>query len=116
MWYSATKVGILEIDMDHSNIDTMLQLYFHQQAPSGFLENIVDGLIRHFVHEEDIIDRLGHPFPEGHKIEHQRLTGILQERIADWKAGSVEGTALAEEIRSLLLLHVAEYDVKLADL
>ncbi|MCW8860258.1 MAG: hypothetical protein OQK50_05250 [Deltaproteobacteria bacterium] len=40
MWYSSTKVGIMETDMDHTNVDAMLKLYFSGQAPEHYLENI----------------------------------------------------------------------------
>lgn len=86
MWYSATKVGIMEIDMDHSNVDTMLQLYFSGQPPKAYLENIIDGLIRHFAHEEKVIVRLGQDFPVEHIAEHQRLTEVLKKMVAQWKS------------------------------
>jgi hemerythrin len=70
-------------------------------------------LIRHFIHEEKIIDRLGLEFPEEHKTEHVRLTGLLEKRIADWKSGRLDGKDIAEEVRALLLIHVVEYDIKL---
>ncbi|MBN1956883.1 MAG: hypothetical protein JXQ81_10815 [Desulfuromonadales bacterium] len=113
MWYSATKVGIMEIDMDHSNVDTMLQLYFAGRTPETYLENIIDGLIRHFPHEENVISRLGREFPSEHKVEHQRLSGFLRDMIAAWQAGTKDGKELAEEVRDLLLIHVVEFDVKL---
>lgn len=115
MWYSTTKVGIMDIDMDHSNVDTMLQLYFHEQVPQNFIVNIVEGLIKHFTHEEEIVEKMGFDFPRDHRDEHERLTKVLLERVDDWNAGSVGGKDLAEEIRSVLLLHVAEFDIKLAD-
>jgi hemerythrin len=115
MWYSTTKIGIMEIDMDHSNVDTMLQLYFHGQAPREYLENIVDGLIRHYSHEEEVIVCLGYQFPQNHRDEHVRLASLLKRRVDDWKNDRVVGNDLAEEIRAILLLHVAEFDVKLID-
>lgn len=113
MWYGETRVGIMEIDMDHSNVDTMLQLYFAGRTPESYLENIIDGLIRHFSHEENIIARLGRQFPAEHKAEHQRLTPLLNGMVADWNAGKIEGKDVAEEARALLLIHVAEFDLKL---
>lgn len=115
MWYSATKVGIMEIDMDHGNVDTMLELYTKDQAPQNYLENIVDGLIRHYGHEEEVIVRLGYEFPQNHREEHARLAKHLRSRIEDWKKGGIDGKDLAEEIRVILLLHVTEFDVRLAD-
>ncbi len=113
MWYSSTNVGILEIDMDHNNIDTMLQLYFSGRVPEAFLENIIDGLLRHFVHEERVIIELGREFPSVHKAEHERLSEILEKKVAEWKAKKLDGKVLAEEVRNLLLIHVVDFDVKL---
>ncbi len=113
MWYSSVKVGIAEIDMDHSNIDSMLQLYFADRIPQGYLGQILASLIKHFSFEEDVVAGLGHEFPPDHKQEHQRLTETLEKMLADWREGKVEGKIIAEDVRSMLLLHVVEFDVKL---
>lgn len=115
MWYSATKIGIMEIDMDHSNVDTMLQLYLDGQTPREYLGDIVDGLIRHYSHEEEVIGDMGYQFPQAHLDEHVRLTNLLKKRVDDWKNDRIEEKDLAEEVRAILLLHVAEFDVKLTD-
>ncbi len=114
MWYSATKVGITEIDMDHSNVDTMLQLYFSGRIPEAYLEQIIRNLIKHFDREEEVVAGLGREFPADHKREHARLTQLLEKRLVDWKADQLEGNELAEQVRSLLLLHVVDFDVALA--
>ncbi len=113
MWYSSVKVGITEIDMEHSNIDTMLQLYFSGRIPEAYLEQIIGSLIKHFRHEEEIIAALGHDFPIDHQREHLRLTRQLESMIADWKAGLLAGKKLAEDVRASLLLHVTEFDIAL---
>ena len=113
MWYSATRVGILEIDMDHGNIDTMLQLYFAGKVPEAFLENIFTGLVRHFEHEERIIAELGRTFPADHSAEHKRLQALLAVLLDDWRAAKLTGKELAERLRAMLLFHVTEFDVKL---
>ena len=114
MWYSRIKVGILEIDMDHCNIDTMLQLYFAGTVTEAYLENVIDALIAHFGHEEDVIVQMGLTFPEEHRVEHQRLIRFLESLIDQWKAGKADGKSLADDVRTLLLHHVSEYDVKLS--
>ena len=113
MWYSSVKVGIAEIDMDHSNIDSMLQLYFADRIPQNYLGQILLSLIKHFTFEEEVVAGLGHEFPPEHSQEHQRLTALLQKMIVDWQAGKIDGKMAAEEVRSLLLLHVTEFDVDL---
>ena len=113
MWYSSVKVGIAEIDMDHSNIDSMLQLYFADRIPQNYLGQILSSLIKHFSFEEEVVARLGHEFPLQHKREHQRLEALLEEMIAAWQAGEVDGRIVAEEVRSLLLVHVTEFDAEL---
>ena len=113
MWYSATKVGILEIDMDHHNIDMMLQLYFSGRCPDSSLSAVIDGLCTHFLHEEQIIADLGRTFPEEHQQEHERLTAILKEMGSDLEEGTLEGMELAEKIREILLIHVDKFDAPL---
>ncbi len=113
MWYSSVKIGIVEIDMDHCNIDTMLRLYSSGQVPAGYLPQIINGLIKHFAHEEEIIAGLGREFPEDHKQEHLRLAKLLEEKMAKWKANEVTDKEFAEELRAMLLLHVTKFDVLL---
>ena len=116
MWYSATKVGILEIDMDHHNIDLMLQLYFSGNCPDSSLRAIVEGLCSHFVHEEEIITDLGHTFPKEHLQEHQELTKSLIEMMGELEDGTLEGMTFAETVREILLLHVDQFDAPLGKL
>lgn len=111
MWYSSIKVGIVEIDMDHYNIDTMLRLYSSDRVPEFYLPQIINGLIKHFDTEEKIIASMGRDFPENHKIEHSRLTQLLNEKLTTWKDGSLAGKVFVAEVREILLLHVAEFDV-----
>jgi len=113
MWYSSVKVGIAEIDMDHSNIDSMLQLYFADRIPRNYLGQILSSLIKHFTFEEEVVARLGHEFPPEHKQEHHRLIDLLEDMIIRWQTGEIDGKTVAEEVRSLLVLHVTEYDVEL---
>ena len=115
MWYSSIKVGITEIDMDHSNIDTMFQLYFAGRIPKAYLKQIISSLIRHFDHEEEIITGLGREFPAVHKLEHTNLTKRLRAMLADWKTDKLDGKEFAEKVRALLLLHVAEFDIHLGE-
>ena len=115
MWYSSIKVGIIDIDMEHSNIDTMLQLYFADRIPESYLKQIIVSLINHFDHEEEIITDLGHTFPETHKQEHAHLKEILEEKLLDWEADKLDGKEFADELRVLLLRHVIEFDVFLGE-
>ena len=115
MWYSSIKVGIVEIDMDHYNIDTMLQLYSSDRIPESYLPQIIRALIKHFDTEEGIIDRMGREFPQDHKAEHANLAKALAAKLANYQAGDFDGKDLVEEVRQSLLLHVAEFDVLLGD-
>ncbi len=116
MWYSATQIGISEIDMDHQNIDALLELCFTGHVPEAALKNAIAGLIRHFKHEEKVIIELGHSFPEDHREEHAQLARYITALQNDWLAEKISSKELAETLRIKLLLHVTEYDLKLKDL
>ena len=116
MWYGSAKVGIPEIDLEHSNLDTMLQLYFSGAVPETYLENIVIGVERHFEHEAQLIEELGATFPPEHRVAHQGICEKLERRLREVSANLVDGGVVAEEIRALLLLHVVEYDIELKKL
>jgi hemerythrin len=115
MWYGATKVGIIDIDTDHANVDTMLQLYFSGVVDERYLKDIVLGLCRHFDHEVHIIETEGGTFPQRHRDEHERLKVYLNDMLVANKLGELDGQALAEEVRDLLLLHVVDFDLGLAE-
>lgn len=116
MWYSSTQVGISEIDMDHQNIDAMLQLCFSGHVPEAVLENVITGLFRHFEHEEAVIKEMGFEFPSAHHEEHAALSKYIRAMQADWQSGKISGKELAEALRLKLFLHVSEFDLKLKDL
>ena len=116
MWYSTTQVGIYEIDMDHQNIDTMLEMCLSGHFPEDVLENTIIGMVRHFRHEEDVITAMGHEFPADHHHEHEQLAKDFLALQKDWQAGKITGKELAEALRVKLLVHVTEYDLKLKNL
>ena len=116
MWYSATQIGIPEIDMDHQNIDAMLRLCFSGQVSEAALTSVIVGLLRHFEHEEAVIRDLGHDFPAEHHAEHQKFAETVRALEADWQAGKITGRDLAETLRLKLMSHVMAFDVKLTSL
>ena len=116
MWYGATQIGIYEIDMDHQNIDTMLEMCLTGHVPETVLKNTIVGLIRHLKHEEEVIAEMGYDFPADHRIEHDQLAEHCLALQDDWEAEKITGKELAEALRVKLLLHVTEFDLKLKNL
>ena len=110
MWYSATKIGIPSIDMEHGNIDTMLSMIISGKVHQQFVGNLIDALLNHFESEEEIIRNLGKPFPEDHHVEHEQLSEQLLVKRREWSAGEIDAIILAQEVKLLLMSHVSEFD------
>jgi hemerythrin-like metal-binding protein len=110
MWYSATKIGIAAIDMEHSNIDTMLSMILLNSVDSQLIGKLIEALIRHFQNEEEIIRKKGQAFPENHLAEHEKLKDALLIKKQLWEVGELDPLELAQEIKQCLISHVTEFD------
>ena len=113
MWYSATKIGIADIDLEHGNIDTMLSMILSGKVDQHLVVKLIDVLINHFQNEEEIIRKMGRTFPEVHHAEHEKLTEALISKKQEWLAGEVVDLELAQELKLILQSHVAEFDALL---
>ncbi len=110
LWYSATKIGIAAIDMEHGNIDTMLSMIISNTIEHKLIGRLIDAMINHFQSEENIILNMGRVFPEEHRAEHKKLTEVLLKKKQEWSKGILDALTLAHEIKQVLILHVAEFD------
>ncbi len=115
MWYSATKIGIHAIDLDHANLDFMLTLAMHQEVDENFLDDLVKALASHFLHEQQVIEDLGRSFPQYHLNEHAKLNLLFKEYQAEWRQNRLSTEDFAQRLKQSLLLHVSEFDLKLTE-
>jgi len=110
MWYSATKTGINEIDLEHGNIDIMLTMIISHKVDEELVGKLIDTLLLHFQSEERIVRKMGKSFPQEHHAEHEKLTTTLRQKKRQWSNGELEASELALEVKQILLNHFSEFD------
>lgn len=114
MWYSARKVGITQIDMEHENIDTLLRLALDNPEGDLLALKAIDGLSNHLLHEEYIIEEEeGRAFPPLHREAHKRFAKLLKELRLKVVKGELSGAEVALLMIDELEQHVLTYDLLL---
>jgi hemerythrin-like metal-binding protein len=109
MWYSALSVGILEIDLQHANIDQILsELTDHNRQE--VVNRITDALIRHFKAEEMLCAEKDLHMSEDHKKEHVRLTEMLQNLKQQMQKVNPDREAVLRTYSDLIVEHVTRFD------
>lgn len=104
--YGLKKIGILEIDLDHSNIDKFLTTAMEVGFEEKSFDKLCNAIIDHFEHEENICKRLKLNMTDEHLEEHRRLTQVLKN--LSYSDKSEEEYLLF--FKCLLINHVNEYD------
>lgn len=113
MWHSAAKIGVNEIDMGHANIDYVIRAISNDCGSESLVKQLVPAFIAHIKHEEKTIERMGHEFPDDHRKEHMLLAIVLRSLESDLNENKIDTYKFAQEIRTMLVLHVLDFDVKL---
>ena len=117
MWYSnLAAVGINEIDADHANIDYMIRTISRVGEKEPFIKQLVSAFIAHMKHEEGVIECKGEKFPDDHKKEHVWMEIVLRSLETELAEDKIDPRAFAQEIRSILALHVLDFDIRLSSL
>lgn len=112
------SVGVRTLDQHHRCIFALLnRLYatmLQQQGRSALL-SILDELIgyarQHFAAEELLMQAFGYPEAEAHRLEHERLSRVLEEfqhQFADGREGLVE--PLLAFMEGWLIRHILSCD------
>ena len=117
-WSPKYSVGIQSLDEQHQYLVKMVNhLYAALNEGKGedSLDKVFNGLvsytIKHFAHEEQLMQRHGYPGLTAHKAEHQRLTAQGEEFIKQRKAGqAMLSVKLAGFLKNWLLDHIAGSD------
>ena len=114
MRFNALRVGINEIDMDHFNIDYVLRRMLAGSADETLAQQLVPAIILHMEHEESLIEELGLPFPGRHRKDHLYLSSLFRSLQLKWQERRIDSFEFADEVNSFFLIHILEFDMKLA--
>jgi hemerythrin len=109
VWYGMHKVGVPDIDIDHANIDTYLQLMNSHGLNPGNFQKLIEALLAHFSKEEEVSKSLDLNFTKEHEDEHRRLAEILEG--IKYEEKSPQEHLLF--FKQTLMAHINEFDIHL---
>ena len=110
MWYSKFSTGILEVDNQHGNIDSVTILYENDKDSANeqnWLDMIFNTTRLHFEFEEVLFSK---KMPPEHLAEHRELTEHLRVILAKRQKREISKLEVISSIRGLLISHVTEFD------
>jgi hemerythrin len=117
-WDDFYSVHIPKIDEQHKGLVGMiseLQVAMSNGAAKDVLgkvlDNLIDYTIVHFNTEEELLRTNNYPEFDKHKLEHERLTGRVQEFKSKFSNGGIATTfELMEFLSDWLIQHIVESD------
>lgn len=112
MWHGAVKIGVNELDLDHANIDYIIRSIL-ERCGSDLVIQLVPAFLAHIEHEEKIIAAMDRKFPAEHKKEHRHIAVVLHLLEAERNKNMIDDYKFAQEVKTLLTLHVLDFDTKL---
>ena len=112
MWYSKYSTGILEIDNQHGNIDTIALMYEKDNDSANeqkWLDMIFNTVQLHLEFEEALFSKKIPPeYKAGHLEFNEQLRILLQKR----EKQEISKLDVIGSIRGLLISHVTEFNSK----
>ncbi len=117
MRYSSYKTGILEIDIQHSNIDFLLSELakegLEKEVKEKSYETLKNALALHFGFEEKWAQKNNRNFDSDHKISHKKLLEKLNEFGNQYANKKLNMYEISLALKIELLKHVQDHDMKL---
>ncbi len=114
MWHTYYSTGDRQIDEDHANIDSLLDLCGRQSDGWAHHARIVlDAFSRHMDTEEHICAARRFDMTEEHRGEHIYLKSKLQEMRQQIDNGELGKSLFVDFTRKMLLFHVSYFDLDL---
>ncbi len=117
MRYSSYKIGILEIDIQHANIDYLLAELAKDESgkevsDKGF-ELLSNALVHHFDFEEKWAQASNRNFDADHLKSHNKLLEKLIELKIQFTKNELNMYEISLTMKMELLKHVQNHDMKL---
>ncbi|MCP4252567.1 MAG: hypothetical protein GY775_03990 [Candidatus Scalindua sp.] len=117
MRYSSYKIGILEIDIQHSNIDYLLtelaKEELNKEVSEEKFELLRNALVHHFDFEEKWSQANNKNFDTDHQKSHKKLLEKLNELHNQFKKNELNTCEISLTIKMELLKHVQNHDMRL---
>jgi hemerythrin-like metal-binding protein len=117
MRYSSYKTGILEIDIQHVNIDFLLSELTKEElenkAKEKIYEVLKDTLALHFDFEEEWAKTNNKEFDPEHQKSHKELLEKLNEMKIQYTNKELNMYEISLTFKMALVKHVQDHDIKL---
>jgi len=114
MWYSTLSVGVLEIDLQHANIDQVL-LELTNNNMQETVDRVTGALVLHFQAEERLCAEKGLHMSADHEKEHVRLVEILKKLQQQIHDETPDCETVLRTYSNLLVQHVTLFDSTISD-
>ena len=117
MRYSSYKTGILEIDIQHANIDFLLSELAKEEledkAKEEIYEILKDTLAFHFDFEEEWTKTNNKNFDPDHQKSHKELLEKLNKLKIQYTNKKLNMYEISLALKMELMKHVQDHDMKL---
>ncbi len=117
MRYSSYKTGILEIDIQHANIDFLLSELakekLENKAKEKIYEVLKDSLALHFDFEEEWAKTNNKEFNPDHQKSHKELLEKLNKMKIQYTNKELNMYEISLTLKMALVKHVQTHDIKL---
>ncbi len=117
MRYSSYKTGILEIDIQHANIDFILSELAEEglgkEIKEKSYETLKNALSLHFSFEEKWAQKNNRNFDTGHKNSHEKLLEKLNEFGDQYANKEMNMYEISLAFQMDLLKHMQDHDMRL---
>lgn len=117
MMYSSYKTGILEIDIQHANIDYLLteleKEELGKESNEEKLELLRNALAHHFDFEEKWAQTNNKNFDADHLKSHKKLLEKLNELYNQFTKNELNMCEISLTMKMELLKHVQDHDMRL---
>ncbi|MDP6923174.1 MAG: hypothetical protein R2568_08990 [Candidatus Scalindua sp.] len=117
MRYSSYKIGILEIDIQHSNIDYLLTELakdgLEKEVSEDKFELLRNALVHHFDFEENWSQTNNKNIDADHLKSHKKLLEKLNELHNQFKKNELNMCEISLTMKMELLKHVQNHDMRM---
>nr|NNM89363.1 bacteriohemerythrin [Bacilli bacterium] len=112
------KTGIPAMDSQHARlIDMINRLYDAMRsgkastASEEILPELLDYAHTHFSSEEALLEEMGYPDLEDHKLVHKKLLQEAVDYKTQFEAGKINAFSFLNFLKNWLMTHIADHDV-----
>ncbi|MHC4268612.1 MAG: hypothetical protein ACYSWS_04450 [Planctomycetota bacterium] len=117
MRYSSYKIGVLEIDLQHANIDFLLSELVKEElenkAKEEIYETLKNALALHFDFEEEWAQKNNKNFDPDHQKSHKKSLEKLNELGNQYTNKKLNMYEISLILKMELLKHVQDHDMRL---